>query len=90
MQFRLQQTLDRLRGEYEVMARSAVSTRLRKMNTFLEERRQHQEEIEKNRENATRGIQVDLEERLAAALQDMAKAKDQLRSEFQFQPYPSP
>ena len=84
----MQQTLDRLRGEYEVMARSAVSTRLRKMNAFLEERRIHQEEIEKNRENATRGIQVDLEERLAAALQDMAKAKDQLRSEFEFHPFP--
>jgi len=78
-ELRLSRTLDRLRGEYEVMARSAVSTRLRKMNSFLEERRQQQEEMEKNRENAARSIQLDLEERLAAALQDAGRAKEVLR-----------
>merc|ERR1712013_23702 len=72
-------TLDRLRGEYEVMARSAVSTRLRKMNSFLEERRQQLDEMVRNRENAAKSIQMDLEERLTTALQDASRLKDMLR-----------
>merc|ERR1712013_781389 len=64
---------------YEVMARSAVSTRLRKMNSFLEERRQQLDEMERNRENAAKSIQMDLEERLTTALQDASRLKDMLR-----------
>ena len=77
---KLKRTLDKLRLEYELMARSAVSTRLRKMNEYLEEKSKRQEELDNNRDNVAKSIQMDLEERLSSTVEELNQIRDKLKS----------
>ena len=67
-EIKMKQTLEKMRMEYEIMARSAVSTKLRKMNEYLHDKFKRQEDLDNERDNVAKGIQIDLEERLTNAL----------------------
>ena len=79
-EIKMKQTLEKLRMEYEIMARSAVSTKLRKMNEYLHDKFKRQEDLDNERDNVAKGIQIDLEERLTNSLNDVHQCKDKLRS----------
>ena len=81
-EIKLKRTLDKMRTEYEIMARSAVSTKLRKMNEYLSEKFKRQEELDNERDNIAKGIQIDLEERLTSSLNEVNQFKDRLKSRF--------
>ena len=79
---KMKQTLEKMRMEYEIMARSAVSTKLRKMNEYLNDKFKRQEDLDNERENVAKGIQIDLEERLSNSVNEVHHVKDKLRSKF--------
>jgi len=76
---KMKRTLDKMRTEYEIMARSAVSTKLRKMNEYLSDKFKRQEELDNDRDNIAKGIQIDLEERLTSSLSELHQIKDKLK-----------
>jgi len=76
---KMKQTLEKMRMGYEIMARSAVSTKLRKMNEYLNDKFKRQEDLDNERENVAKGIQIDLEERLSNSVSEVHHVKDKLR-----------
>lgn len=76
---RFQKTLERLRGEYEIMAKASVSTKLRKINNYIGEKNRRQEEMDKDRDHVTGSIQTDLEERLSSTLAELGAIKNKLK-----------
>ena len=81
-EIKMKQTLEKMRMEYEIMARSAVSTKLRKMNEYLSDKFKRQEDLDNERENVAKGIQIDLEERLTNSVNEVHQVKDKLKSKF--------
>ena len=81
-EIKMKQTLEKMRMEYEIMARSAVSTKLRKMNEYLHDKFKRQEDLDNERDNVAKGIQIDLEERLTNSVNDVHQCKDKLRSKY--------
>ena len=79
---KLMKTVEKMRIEYQLMARSAVSTKMRKMNDYLSDRLKQQESLESDRENITTGIQMDLEERLSNTSNELSQARHRLKSKF--------
>ena len=79
-EIKLMKTVEKMRLEYQLMARSAVSTKMRKMNEYLSERLRQQESVETDKENITKGIQIDLEERLANSSSELSHVKHRLKS----------
>ena len=73
-------TVEKMRLEYQLMARSAVSTKMRKMNDYLSDRLKQQEILETDKENITKGIQIDLEERLSITSNELNQLKHRLKS----------
>lgn len=78
-EIKMKQTLEKMRMEYEIMARSAVSTKLRKMNEYLNDKFKRQEDLDNERENVAKGIQIDLEERLTNSVNEVQQVKEKLR-----------
>eukprot|EP00092_Neocalanus_flemingeri_P006732 GFUD01007272.1.p1 GENE.GFUD01007272.1~~GFUD01007272.1.p1 ORF type:complete len:950 (+),score=360.85 GFUD01007272.1:177-2852(+) len=78
-EMKMKRTLDKMRTEYEIMARSAVSTKLRKMNDYLSEKFKNQEELDNERDSIAKGIQIDLEERLTSSLNEVYQIKEKLK-----------
>ena len=79
-EIKMKRTLDKMKTEYEIMARSAVSTKLRKMNEYLSDKFKRQEELDNERDNIAQGIQIDLEERLTSSLNELNQIKEKLKS----------
>ena len=79
-EIKMKRTLDKMKTEYEIMARSAVSTKLRKMNEYLSDKFKRQEELDNERDNIAQGIQIDLEERLTSSLNELNRIKEKLKS----------
>ena len=63
--------------EYEIRARTAVSTKLRILKEYQFKR---QEDLDNERENIAKGIQIDLEERLTNSVNEVHQVKDKLKS----------
>ena len=80
----MKQTLEKMRMEYEIMARSAVSTKLRKMNEYLSDQFKRQEDLVNERENVSKGIQIGLEERLTNSVNEVQQVKDKLKRKLCF------
>ena len=81
-EIKLMKTVEKMRLEYQLMARSAVSTKMRKMNDYLSDRLKQQESAETDKENITKGIQIDLEERLSNSANELSQVKHRLKSMF--------
>ena len=79
-EIQMKQTLEKMRTEYEIMARSAISTKLRKMNEYFNDKFKRQEDLDSERENVAKGIQIDLEERLRDSVNEIHQCKDRIRS----------
>ena len=79
-EIKIKQTLEKMRMEYEIMARSAISTKLRKMNEYFNDKFKRQEDLDSERENVAKGIQIDLEERLRDSVNEIHQCKDRIRS----------
>ena len=77
---KMKQTLEKMRMEYEIMARSAISTKLRKMNEYFNDKFKRQEDLDNERENVAKGIQIDLEERLRVSVNEIHQCKNRIRS----------
>ena len=69
-----------MRTEYEIMARSAVNTKFRQINNYLESRTKQQEEVDNKKDNISKEIQIDLEERLQTSHSELATIKQMLKS----------
>ena len=82
---RMKRSLEKMRIEYELMARSSVSSKMRKMNEYLNERLKEQENIDLDKETASKGIQIDLEERLSNTSNELGHIKQRLKSKSQSQ-----
>lgn len=80
---RMKRSLEKMRIEYELMARSSVSSKMRKMNEYLNERLKEQENIDLDKETASKGIQIDLEERLSNTSNELGHIKQRLKSKSQ-------
>ena len=83
-ELRLKRSLEKMRIEYEMMARSTVSSKMRKMNEYLNERLREQENHDMEKETATKGIQIDLEERLSNTSYELGQIKQRLKSRCSF------
>ena len=79
-EIKLMKTVEKMRLEYQVMARAAVSSKMRKMNDYLSDRLKQQETAETDKENITKGIQIDLEERLSHSSNELSQVKHRLKS----------
>ena len=76
----MKKNLDKMKIEYELMARSAVSVKMRKMNEYLNIKLKQQESLDADKENMSKGIQIDLEERLSNTSHDLTQLKKRLKS----------
>ena len=79
-EIQMKQDLEKMRTEYEIMARSAISIKLRKMNEYFNDKFKRQEDLDSERENVAKGIQIDLEERLRVAVNEIHQCKNRIRS----------
>ena len=76
----MKKNLDKMKIEYELMARSAVSGKMRKMNEYLNIKLKQQESLDADKENMSKGIQIDLEERLSNTSHELTQLKKRLKS----------
>lgn len=76
----MKKSLDKMKLEYELMARSAVSGKMRKMNEYLNIKLKEQESLDADKENMSKGIQIDLEERLSNTSNELTQLKKRLKS----------
>ena len=76
----MKKNLDKMKIEYELMARSAVSGKMRKMNEYLNSKLKEQESLDADKENMSKGIQIDLEERLSNTSNELTQLKKRLKS----------
>ena len=81
-EIQMKRKMEKMKIEYELMARSAVSTKMRKMNEYLNMKIRQQDELDTDKENVSRGIQIDLEERLSSTSQKLNHIKRRLKSKF--------
>ena len=77
---KMRKMMEKLRVEYEMMARSTVNMKMRKMNEYLNERLKQQEHLEVDKESVAKGIQIDLEERLSSTSVELSQIKSRLKS----------
>ena len=78
----MKKNLDKMKIEYELMARSAVSGKMRKMNEYLNIKLKQQESLDADKENMSKGIQIDLEERLSNTSNELTQLKKRLKSKY--------
>ena len=76
----MKKNLEKMKIEYELMARSAVSGKMRKMNEYLNSKLKEQESLDADKENMSKGIQIDLEERLSNTSNELTQLKKRLKS----------
>ena len=76
----MRRNMEKMRIEYELMARSTVNSKMRKMNEYLNEKLRQQENLDTDKENVSKGIQIDLEERLAHTSNELGHIKSRLKS----------
>ena len=76
----MRRRMEKMRIEYELMARSTVNSKMRKMNEYLNEKLRQQENLDIDKENVIKGIQIDLEERLAHTSNELGHIKSRLKS----------
>ena len=81
-EIQMKRNMEKMKIEYELMARSAVRTKMRKMNEYLNMKIRQQDELDTDKENVSRGIQIDLEERLSSTSQELNHIKSRLKSKF--------
>ena len=81
-EIQMKRKMEKMKIEYELMARSAVSTKMRKMNEYLNMKIRQQDVLDTDKENVSRGIQIDLEERLSSTSQELNHIKSRLKSKF--------
>ena len=81
-EIQMKRNMEKMKIEYELMARSAVSTKMRKMNEYLNMKIRQQDVLDTDKENVSRGIQIDLEERLSSTSQELNHIKSRLKSKF--------
>ena len=67
---------------FAISARSAVSTKMRKVNEFLNQKFKHQEQIDCDKEKIAKEIQIDLEERLTVVSNELFQMRNKLKSKF--------
>ena len=79
-EIKMKQTLEKMRREYDIMARSAISTKLWKMNEYFNDKFKRQEDLDSERENVAKGIQIDLEERLRVSVNEIHQCNHRIRS----------
>ena len=79
-EIQMKKNLDKMKIEYELMARSAVSGKMRKMNEYLNMKLKEQESLDADKENMSKGIQIDLEERLSNTSNELTQIKKRLKS----------
>ena len=76
----MRRNMEKMRIEYELMARSTVNSKMRKMNEYLNEKLRQQENLDTDKENVSKGIQIDLEERLAHTSNELGHIESRLKS----------
>ena len=76
----MRRNIEKMRIEYELMARSTVNSKMRKMTEYLNEKLRQQENLDTDKENVSKGIQIDLEERLAHTSNELGHIKSRLKS----------
>ena len=81
-EIQMKRNMEKMKIEYELMARSAVSTKMRKMNEYLNMKIRQQDVLDTDKENVSRGIQIDLEERLSSTSNELNHIKSRLKSKF--------
>ena len=84
-EIQMKRNMEKMKIEYELMARSAVSTKMRKMNEYLNMKIRQQDELDTDKENVSRGIQIDLEERLSTTSHELNRIKSRLKSKFLYE-----
>ena len=84
-EIQMKRNMEKMKIEYELMARSAVSTKMRKMNEYLNMKIRQQDELDTDKENVSRGIQIDLEERLSSTSHELSRIKSRLKSKFLYE-----
>ena len=84
-EIQMKRNMEKMKIEYELMARSAVSTKMRKMNEYLNMKMRQQDELDTDKENVSRGIQIDLEERLSSTSHELNRIKSRLKSKFLYE-----
>ena len=84
-EIQMKRNMEKMKIEYELMARSAVSTKMRKMNEYLNMKIRQQDELDTDKENVSRGIQIDLEERLSSTSHELNRIKSRLKSKFLYE-----
>lgn len=84
-EIQMKRNMEKMKIEYELMARSAVSTKMRKMNEYLNMKIRQQDELDTDKENVSRGIQIDLEERLSSTSHELNRIKSRLKSKFEYE-----
>ena len=81
---KMKRTMEKMRIEYELMARSAMSHKMRKMNEYLDSKLKQQENLDHDKENISKAIQIDLEERLMQTSSELSHIKTKLKSKLLF------
>ena len=84
-EIQMKRNMEKMKIEYELMARSVVSTKMRKMNEYLNMKIRQQDELDTDKENVSRGIQIDLEERLSSTSHELNRIKSRLKSKFLYE-----
>merc|ERR1712098_897750 len=76
---KMKRNMEKMRIEYELMARSAMSHKMRKMNEYLDSKLKQQENLDHDKENISKAIQIDLEERLMQTSSELSHINTKLK-----------
>ena len=81
---KLMKTVEKMRIEYQLMARSAVSTKMRKMTDYLSDRLRQQESLDTERDSSSQARQAELQDKLTDTHNELNTVRRRLKSTFSF------
>ena len=81
---KLMKTVEKMRIEYQLMARSAVSTKMRKMTDYLTDRLRQQESLDTERDSSSQARQAELQDKLTDTYNELNTVRRRLKSTFSF------
>ena len=79
---KLMKTVEKMRIEYQLMARSAVSTKMRKMTDYLTDRLRQQESLDTERASSSQARQAELQDKLTDTHNELNTVRRRLKSTF--------
>ena len=81
-EIKLMKTVEKMRLEYQLMARSAVSTKMRKMTDYLSDRLRQQESLDTERDSSSQARQAELQDKLTDTHNELNTVRRRLKSTF--------